>query len=191
MLLNVKEIKQKLDDEFLELEPEVIGYRLTNSKMDEHLVQELNSIFSVSLPQEFIDLILNYDFGDLTVGGVWFGNNDNYFKFLLNMNLENQEYPWWGTGEKPENLLLIGATDGYIILLDCKSGYIEAYLRSSTWQNAGKTSENFNLFFRGIGTAYLEKEELKENQELQKNLIEEVKPKKDVSFWSELINGIA
>lgn len=57
MLLTIEEIKKGLDGEFLELEPDIIGYRLIDSKMDEFQIQELNSIFSVNLPNEFTEII--------------------------------------------------------------------------------------------------------------------------------------
>lgn len=107
------------------------------------------------------------------------------------MNLENQEYPWWGTGEKPENLLLIGGTDGYVILLDCSDGCVKAYLRSSVWQDADEISQDFGLFFRGVGTAYLKKSEVRNSEVFAENLVGSGGSEKNVVFWSELISGIA
>jgi len=82
-LLTLDEIETGLEKEFAKLEPEISGYRLRKPGLSMSQLQDVETALETNLPDSFKRMVRAYDFGDLTVGGVFFGQTGNYGKFLL------------------------------------------------------------------------------------------------------------
>ena len=86
-LLEFDDIIKELDLLFLDIPVDVSvalsDVILKKSKLDLNTLNQLESTLKTSLPETFKEVILKYDCGDLTIGGVTFGYQDNYLDHLL------------------------------------------------------------------------------------------------------------
>lgn len=186
-LLTLEEVRIKLDEEFAPLEPDITGYRLRVPGLPRSDIEEVESLLGAKLPGSFVEIISKYDFGDLTIGGVFFGHTGNFGEFLARENGGYRDYPWWGDSERPKNLLMIAATDGYVVLFDISTDAISAYLRSSSWRESRVVSVSFELFVRAVGTLYLLKKQMKNENEFLDEIRAAVGCSADTKFWDELL----
>jgi hypothetical protein len=171
--------------------------RLKSSKLS---LKDINKICvgcNVNLPDSFKDILLRYDLGDLTLGGIWFGSKENFVDYILNHNAQNQHYPWWGNENRPNNYLLVADSDGYLILLNTQTEEIFAFLRSESFDKAQLIANKFDLFFRAAATIYIYQGNLAEGlttnivtslEELMTNITTSLECSNDSDFWEEIIN---
>ncbi len=188
-LLTLGEIEKGLEEEFAKLEPEISGYRLCKPGLSTSQLQDVESALETNLPDSFKRMVRAYDFGDLTVGGVFFGQTGNYAKFLLDQNGQHREYPWWESGARPKQLLMIAGSDGYVILLSCDDGKISAYLRAGRWSENAVISADFESFLRACGTVYLKRPQTKDRAGFVESIMQSAGGARESKFWTELIGG--
>jgi len=153
-ILSLKEIEQRLNEQYRDAPPELAYLRLRPSNLVAVDFTSLERKLEVRFPKTFSDLVREYNFGDLALGGVFFGNTERYDDFLLSIN-GTPDIPWWGSGVRPFHWLLVAGTDGFVILLNVTSGQVFAYSRHSDWRSREFIACDFELFVRGAGTLAL------------------------------------
>lgn len=104
-LLTLQEIKDGLDREFLPLEPMLLGLRMIEKETSLDTIEHCENHLAVKFPSSFRNLIAAFDFGQLTIGPVVFCSSGDYLAELITLN---ERVNWWGDGERPSNLILIG-----------------------------------------------------------------------------------
>lgn len=194
MLLDFAEIQAQLDKQFSEIpidvQAELSDLRLRQSTSSFNQWNKLENQMNLSFPDSFKQVVLKYDFGNLTLGGVWFGQGESYEAFLLQNNLDKPENPWWGSGERPSHYLWIAASEGYIILLDLETEQILAYARSQHWKTSQVVAKNFDVFVRAVGTIFLSRD-VQDQQKIACEICTAVGCSTNSQFWSDLINRFA
>lgn len=188
-LLTLDEIETGLEKEFAKLEPEISGYRLRKPGLSMSQLQDVETALETNLPDSFKRMVRAYDFGDLTVGGVFFGQTGIYAKFLLEQNGGHREHPWWGAAARPERYLMIAGSDGYVILLHSDDGKISAYLRAGRWSENAVISADFEVFLRACGTVYLKRPQTRDRAEFVESIVRSAGGATESKFWTELIVG--
>jgi hypothetical protein len=147
-LLAFDEVRARLAD-FAEQHPSLSElFRLPAAAYDPEVIAACSRQIGVDLPNSFSDIVLNYDFGRFTLGFVAFGHSGDYFSQLAEWNGEN----WWGAGQRPGHLVIVGAGDPFAILLDVSTEAITAIDDDRNWQRALPVASDFELFLRGMGT---------------------------------------
>ena len=109
--------------------------------------------------------------------------------FLAWLSKNNQddsanEYPWWGSGARPSDVLLIANSDPYAVLLNSKAGIVSAFKHCASWNDALiVVADAFELFMRGLGTTFLERNEQGRNSFLADEVSIEVGGGRGNAFW--------
>lgn len=153
MLLSLNEVQSGLDAYFEPLEPALTGFRLKSpglSPQDLNRVKQLHG----KLPPSFLDPIKNFSFGGFTLGPVQFGHSTSYADDLCLRNQGSID-PWWGPGARPKDLLLVGNSDPFALLLHCPSGQIDVFDHSKSWEQRCRAAPSFDHLIRGLGTLLL------------------------------------
>jgi len=156
-------------------------------------VSETESYLGVRFPNDFVELTTSYQFGDLELGALWFGNGESYFDFLISANQEPVEpvWPmttWWDSknGVRPRHLIEVAGTDPHLVLLNVESGEVMAYdPTDESWEDSYKIADNFELFIRGAAYADLHRGEDDDvDEELAAEIEEAVGAEPGHYFWS-------
>jgi hypothetical protein len=187
-ILSLKEIEQGLNEQYRDAPPELAYLRLRPSNLVAVDFTSLERKLEVRFPKPFSDLIREYNFGDLALGGVFFGNTERYDDFLLRVN-GKPEFPWWGSGVRPLNWLLVAGTDGFVILLDVTSGQVFAFSRASDWRTRELIACDFERFVRGAGTLVLV-QKISDETTLHKQLCQFCGVDEGSRFWLTRLQGI-
>ena len=193
-LLEFDDIIKELDLLFLDIPVDVSvalsDVILKKSKLDLNTLNQLEITLKTSLPETFKEVILKYDCGDLTLGGVTFGYQDNYAEYLVKRNTEKGGFlSWWGLDTHPFKYLSIADSDGFVILLDTETAQILAYERIESYSEAQVIASNFKLFLQAAGTIYIKliTGESKENLINIPNCIGSFASN---NFWNEVIGVV-
>ncbi|ANF96468.1 SMI1/KNR4 family protein [Paenibacillus bovis] len=156
-MLTLSEIKQKLDDKFIPLQDIVNGLRLMERKQNVTAqVRQLEQQLGMSLPADFADFVHAYDLDNFGLCNVTFGTENDYVKWVLDINTTSGFDRWWSGSERPAALICIALSDPYTLLLNLQTN--EVYAMTSETQDGEwqRVASHFSLFIRGLGTAYLE-----------------------------------
>lgn len=179
MLLNYIEIKTLTEQKFyvdiedLELDDLILKSSNANKEKYFHAVE--NSL-NIKLPNDFKSFNENYDIDDFSIVNITFGSGENYLKTIIELNDNHSFSPWWAGAERPVNKILIAYSDPFSILLDCISNEIFSLTFDG---DILKISNNFELFFRGLGTIAF-------NYDSRENVVHDVGAQ-DNKFWLELV----
>ena len=199
-LLDFSNIQRQLDKLFSEIpddiQLELSDLKLKNSNLSSDSLSQVESKLKISLPNIFKKMTIKYDFGDLTLGEVWFGSKVNYAEYLIKLNarqIKDQEkkiyfVSWWGADERPKNYIMIGASDGYIVLLNTATEEILAYSRTESHESAEVVASDFENFVRAIATVYI----LVQNEVVDKTLTKipsVIGSNINNGFWREIIRA--
>lgn len=186
MLLDVESIQMRLDEQFLPLEPMLTGMRLITKNNQKFGLAECEHRLGITFPSAFVALTTQFDFGQLTIGPVAFGNRGDYFAWLVDTNqndLQN-DLAWWSGANRPEGLVMIANSDPFAIVLDTTSAKVLAFSHGSDSANKNFTiAEGFDHFVRGVGTAMLERNPDGGNEDLARNIASSVGVDKNNRFW--------
>ena len=183
-LLSVEEIKAGLDREFIPLEPMLTGFRLIEKNTPESAIKSVEKLISTRFPDSFRELIAKFDFGNLTIGPVVFCATGDYLTELIELN---SNVTWWGQGQRPENLIMIGNSDPFAILLNTHSGSVCALDSEFGWGKSKKISDDFFGFYSALGTVVLTRNQTLDHRKLAAEILEEVGGE-DFEFWLRLAN---
>lgn len=154
MLLTIDDIQAELDRAFLPIETLVPGCRLIRKPGSLDALNDCAQRLGVTLPADFKAFALAFDLGNFTVGPIHFGYQVSYPDQLLALNTG---MPGWDPEAPPGALILIALSDHYSIMLDTLSGCVLACDQELDWQMATRVAHNFDLFFRGIGTVWVQR----------------------------------
>lgn len=185
-LLSVATIRQRLDDQFLPLEPALTGLRLIESAIPSSRLRLCEKQLGVTFPESFVKNVTHFDFGRFTVGPVAFCNTGDYFAWLTTINdtMATHGYPWWGSGERPSEFVMIANSDPYAILLNTKVGNVLALLHGESWRDSGmNVATDFEYFVRGLGTVMLERNSEGRNKQLANDVALAVGVQPGNAFW--------
>jgi SMI1-KNR4 cell-wall len=190
-ILSFSEIASELDNLFLavplDIRTDLSDVLLKLSELNTEMIEKVNVILGVDLPNSFVEVIAQYDCGDLTLGDVSFGYHENYVEYLIDNNINNERMlGWWGSGMRPPKYLLIAGSDGYVILLDIDTGEIVAYPRTQSYHQSEVIASDFSIFLRAVATVYLQLRS-EENKELLLNIPQLTGSASNSSFWREII----
>ena len=182
--LKLAKVPQGIRDEFSNLS-------LNSSNLSSSDICQIENFLETTLPSIFTATILKYDFGDSSIGNVWFGRLAKYSSWLMSRNSLELPFCWWGEGNRPTNIIKIAETDGYILLLETQSEEILSFRRSGEWKNSEVVAKDFELFVRLAGTAYL-------NYDIPATEVELLEFKSVLGignielpiFWADLLSGI-
>lgn len=187
-LLSLDEIIKGLEREFPGSEWK--GYRLRPSALRPEDIDRIEDSLNAKLPESFREVASRYDLGDLSIANVWFGSTGDYGEFLIQQNEAEDGRPVWWTGrDRPKDLLLVAATDGYVTLLDVKSGRILALPRAADGAESLQVARSLELFLRGLGTIYLTASKSGEKERIAETVAEAVEGQPGSRFWKELALG--
>lgn len=178
-LLSVEEIQEELEKEFLPLEPMLSGFRLVCNKLQEKNIADTEVKLSMHFPIVFRKLISSFDFGNLTIGPVVFCAKGDYLNELIDLN---ENVYWWGSGQKPSNLIMIANSDPFAILLDETEGKVLAMDSELGWQKPIVIAKDFYNFIRGVGTVMLRRNNTNDKSQLAQIVHEEV-GSQSYEFW--------
>lgn len=157
MLLELPEIESKLYEKFSPFDGEMDDLIMRSGGASIDDVVNLESKLNVKLHDKFKSFILNYDLGNFSLGSFVFGDNGDYLGKVFELNHENDLIQWWGSGKRPERLILVTYNDPYSILLNLINGKIYAITSESDLNDIKHVSSDFCLFCRGVGTMFLNK----------------------------------
>jgi len=132
------------------------GMQLRPSTLSREQLGEVERALGRNLPDHFVQIALTYELGGLELGGVVFGDETDFSTFLLRQIAQPQAS--WGALARPPELLLLGGSDGYLIMLDCSDGKVLACLRDAALEDRRVVASDFSKFFRGLATLFLEDE---------------------------------
>ncbi len=196
MILELAEAKLKLEQRFAILEKgiDISDLLLRESRMTISQLKSVEYSLGIELPDSFKRVNIKYDFGNLSLGAIFFGNGpkgDNYGVWLIEKNVGTQEYPWWGKGEQPNNKIKIAGTDAYAILLDIDTGAVLAFLRDEDWHKNEQIAQNFELFVRGAITIYCEEDSIQDKVDYANKIKNAVGCTSATKFWKDLTQGFA
>lgn len=186
MLLQLGQIKRRLDEKFLTLEPAITGFRLVEVSKPFQWIGRCELLLAARFPPKFKELVLRFDFGSLTIGPTAFCNLGDYSRCLLRWN-EQSSHPWWGQGTRPEGLLMIANSEFVAILLDLNNDRVLAFPHGKPWENAIKVvARDFEFFMRGIGTIFVERVDSSDRNRLAGDVAAAVGGIEGLAFWTEL-----
>ncbi|QDU73731.1 hypothetical protein Pan97_07300 [Bremerella volcania] len=158
MALEIAEIQSRLDEQFVPLEPILTGFRLVSSEVTQEDIDRFQQQLDVVLPKHFQAMLRRFDFGCFTLGPIAFCNTGDFLSWTYQNNRGDfaNEYPWWGSGTRPDNLLLIANSDPYAVLLNCNDETISVFKHGEAWSDHEIiVAKDFELFIRGLGTVFL------------------------------------
>jgi hypothetical protein len=147
-LLTLDEVRARLEDLAEQHSSLSELFRLPAAACDPEVIATCFRQIGVNPPNSFSEIVLKYDFGSFTLGFVAFGHTGDYFSELAKWNGEN----WWGAGQRPGHLVVVGIGDPCAILLDVSTGAISAIDEDRHWKRALPVASDFELFLRGMGT---------------------------------------
>jgi hypothetical protein len=196
MLATIESIPARIDTKLrrmrLELpEPEpdfFAGMELRPSDLSRGQCEEIERALGRRLPDDFLQLALTYDLGGLELGGIVFGGETDFSTFLLRQITDPQGT--WGTSARPLDLLLLGASSGYLILLDCSDGKVMACLSDASVDERPVVASDFAKFFRGLATLFLE-EEVADPDGFARQLAAATGSESGADFWLHRVRGFA
>ncbi len=196
MLATIESLPSRIDTKLrrmrLELpEPDpdfFAGMELRPSDLSRAEFEEIERVLGRGLPSDFLQLALTYDLGGFELGGVVFGDGSDFATFLLRQITDPQAT--WGTSVRPPDLLLVGGTDGYLILLDCYDGRVMACLRDARVDERRVVASDFSKFFRGLATLFLE-EDVPDPDAFARELAAATGSDPGADFWLHRVRGFA
>ncbi len=181
MLLTIEEIEFNLKEKFAPLSEifELDELILKRKSIEKEYVNLVEQKLGVKLPDDFINLITNYDFDNFSLGNVAFGSGDEgYLNLLINFNSSSIEQ-WWLGDQRPNGYILIAMTDPYSILLNTLNNGVYVMTSESKMGEFELVANNFNIFFRAMGSIFLKVSSVSEIED-------QVGAISDSSFWKNI-----
>lgn len=113
------------------------GLRLKKQVEMETNVERVERRLKVKFPVDFVNLILNYDFGDFSILGVHFGNHTNYLETLISYHehLSNEDIKNFSN-----QFISIAMGDNFTLIMNVNCGSIYVYGSETLFNNKIKGS---------------------------------------------------
>jgi hypothetical protein len=196
MLATIESIPKRIDEKLRRMERDLpepdpdffAGMRLRPSSLDEQQLADIESALGRTVPAEFREIASTYDLAGLELGGVVFGDESEFAEFLRNQIAEPEAT--WGPSGRPPDLLLLGGSDGYLVLLDCSTGEVSAHLRDAPPAERRVVAADFGIFFRALATLFLE-EDITDADVLASQVATAAGSDPGGTFWLDRARGLA
>lgn len=137
-------------------EREILQCDLAPARSTEADIEAAEAIIGERLSPQFRRFILTYELNGFAAGPIAFGDFrcDTMAEALRELNTASTEpffLPnWWApASKKPGWLLMIGGTDGYVLLVDSSSEHVFAYQRTDSWESRVRIAANIERLIRG------------------------------------------
>jgi len=153
MLVPLDDLPQKLRDRVSRSKFDLSDLQLVEPGASAEVISRAEEHLGVKFPKEFAQLLERFDFSRLSMANLIFEYGRNLEK-LIEANL-GQPFPWWGTGARPSNLILVGATDGHAIFLSINDGRVIATEKGAVRQEEVCIAANFEELVRLAGSIAL------------------------------------
>lgn len=179
MILSIEEIEFKLNEKFspfMSDMDDLILFKRTESIKD---VEVIERKLEVVFPAEFLSFITIYNVSKFSLGPVSFGYSDEYLYFLFEANKNDVFDRWWIGNERPKGILYFAGSDPYSFLLNTIDGCVYSMTSESSMDDFKLIARSFDLFIRGVGTAFLKEGTAHE--------IEKEVGSMDEHFWKEIM----
>lgn len=208
MLLELSEIQRRTNEITLDTPPDI---DLSDGCMEDGIatnqdIAACEKAIGVTFPDAMKYVIKEYDLSSVALGITSFSSmNHGYLERLVieNTGLPDPPFdPAWWTGNawvggdfsrkpRPEDLIMIAHSEGYIDLCNVQTGEIFAFDRYEDWTRRELVARDFELFVRGVGTAWLKGfhefgEDYKRREELARQIADAVGSKETIGFWKYL-----
>lgn len=136
-------------------------FTLRPSSVDAKRIKEFQQSSGILLPNEFCNLIMRFEFRELDLKIVFgAGKGRDYLDWLYIRNtVQSGACPWWNSGTRPAEFILIGVHDAFIILLCLESGEVFAFRRGNEWKTKRLVASNCDIFIRALATYILRSED--------------------------------
>jgi hypothetical protein len=196
MLATIESIPARIDEKLRRMQQELpepdpgffAGMELRPSSLPAAEIDKIEAALERSLPDAFRRIALTYDLSGLELGGVLFGDESAFSTFLLRQITDPNTT--WGQSGRPRDLLLLGGSDGYLILLDCVGGKVWACLRDASIEERQVVASDFVKFFRGLATLFLA-EDVRDAEALARQVAEATGSDPHGGFWLHRAKGFA
>jgi hypothetical protein len=129
-------------------------------------VKNAFDLLSEVLPEDMDVFFSKYALNFETFGGFWFPKGGKLTDEWISKNTLHSiandigRPRWWQSGLRPHGTIMIGATDGHIILLECMTGTISGYSRDESHKEKACISKSFSLLIEGFGNVYLQRDDV-------------------------------
>lgn len=181
-LLSIEEITTILDKDFIPLEPIVMGLRLKKQVGTKDNIEDVERRIGVKFPADFVDLILNYDFGDFSILGVHFGSNTDYLEKLISYqeDLSNED-----VNSLSNQFLCIAMGDYFTFIMDVNCGNIYVYGSETPFNKKIKVAESFTNLIQALGTAYFHRSQNTQSEFL--DIVINSFDSDSIEVWKEIV----
>lgn len=180
MLLTLEEIREQLDNKFLPLGSDFDDLRLLKREQPLLNLKSSEEQLNISFPEEFSSFLNGYNLDCFSLCNISFGNGSDYLNMLVSINGRDNINKWWTGKNRPAEFIVIAMSDPYTILLNVNTGEVFSMISESSMNDFEQIASGFILFFRGLGTLFVNKE--------SPLVIAKLVSSKTVGFWDELSN---
>lgn len=153
-------------------------------------VEDLERIFSCTLPETFRACVQKYDLSCVTIGPAVFSTERTYFDELVS---SNRDTTWWCGSPwvfpeasrqepRPQNLLLIGDRDPYFLLLNVRDGTVLALDVERLYPDAVRVAGDLTQFLQCSGALWLASLRNQPLDEVREEVVRVTRG--DPQFWS-------
>ncbi|WP_223556917.1 SMI1/KNR4 family protein [Lysinibacillus sphaericus] len=181
-LLNIDEITTILDRDFIPIESIVTGLRLKKQVGMQKNVEQVERRLGVKFPADFVNLILNYDFGDFSILGIHFGSETNYLEKLISFHehLSNED-----VANFSNQFICIAIGDYLTFIMDVNCGNIYVFGSETPFNKKIKIAESFTKLIQALGTAYFHRTQNTQTEFL--DIVIKTFDSDSIDFWKEVI----
>lgn len=183
MLLTMDAVRQRLEELYSDAPFDVSEFMLRQPGISADEIEEIEQEIGTQIGPSLRDALQRYSLDRLTIGGVTLGSSEGIEDFILANNVDPLT-PWWGVGVRPKDLILIGSSDGFAILVNVNSGKILAAHHGETKDYAQVVAGDIELFMRGLGTAVSSR-----SADIGRMLAKEVGAEEPPLFWEQFASG--
>nr|WP_216654563.1 SMI1/KNR4 family protein [Providencia stuartii] len=179
-MLTLEEIREQLNNKFSPLGSDFDDLRLL--KRDQPLLNLKSSeeLLNITFPEKFSSFLDSYNLDNFSLCNISFGNGSDYLNMLVSINDRDNVNKWWTGKNRPAEFIVIAISDPYTIILNVNTGEVFSMTNESSMDDFEQIASNFILFFRGLGTLFINKE--------SPMTIAKLVSSQAIEFWDELSN---
>lgn len=152
-VLDLEVISREVNSMFSGLPYEVPELLLLHGGYSPDAISELESALGCHLPDDFKRTIETYRLSGFSLGPIDFSSGVDYLRSIYENNRSSDEPRWWGSGDRPEELLLIAVSDRFPLLISTVNSDIITYdMDSARDRSLIRVASCFSMLMRGAGT---------------------------------------
>jgi hypothetical protein len=155
---------------------------------DEENIRSLERELGHELSPVFRDVLSTYEIAGLELAGVVFGGETSFCDFLRHQISAPRSV--WGAWERPQGLLVVASSTGYVVFVSSTDGHVSACLRDNPIESRAVVATDFTRFVKALGTLVLI-EAVEDEASLAVDIAREVGAPESVGFWLDRIRGYA